>query len=173
MKRTELLQLLKIKNSDLNRLLSAIDKSLFDTQEIPDEIAQLLLDKTNKKVSGGELTPEQQTIQELDSGDRAYIDSFSLLREQSIQRGVSAGVFNGAEAIRAYMAAEAQSVEELTYHLNSARARAMSNIYDIPMNELLGEFGISPITQTMGRIAGSIPKPVKPLLPSSYLSNRS
>lgn len=178
MKRSEVLQLLNLKNADLNRLLSIIDKSLFDAQEIPDELVEQLLKKkegtaSNKGVGGGELTTEQQTIQELDSGDRAYRDSFSLLRQQSIQRAVSAGVLTGVETLRAYVAAEAQSFEELSRHLNSARTEAMVEIYANPMDELLGEFGISPITKTMGRIACSIPQPVKPCLPSSYLNRRN
>lgn len=178
MKRSEVLQLLNLKNADLNRLLSVIDKSLFDAQEIPDELVEQLLKKkegtaSNKGVGGGELTTEQQTIQELDSGDRAYRDSFTLLRQQSIQRAVSAGVLTGAETLRAYVAAEAQSFEELSMHLNSARAKAMFEIYDNPMDQLLGEFGISPVTATMGRIAGSIPQPVKPCLPNSYLNRRN
>ena len=179
MNRKEVLQLLNINNPQLNRLLTEIDRSLYDVQEIPDNIVQEILDAKEKsaqpkaQVKGGEITAEQETIQSLEAGDRAYGDVFSILRNQGIQRGATAGVLSGQDSIRAYIAGEAQSIQEIGNHLIQARARVLSEVYENHLEECLGELGITPVTKTMGEIASSIPKPVKPCLPSSYLNKKN
>lgn len=177
MKRQEVLQLFNLTNPALDEVLSKYNKKLYQAQEIPDDIVEQMLIAKEKaaqpkqQVKGGEMTPEQETIQNLQSGDRAYSDVFTVLRNQGIQRGATAGVLTGTETLRAYVAGEAQALEEMGQRLIEARRQAMGEIYDNPLDEALGELGIRPVAKTMGAIASSIPKPVKPCLPSSYLSS--
>jgi len=179
MKRAEVLQLINVTNPQLDKMLSAIDKTLYGVNEIPDEIVEQLLSAKEKaaqnanrqQVKGGDLTPEQETISNLSSGDRAHRDIFSVLRSQGIQRGATAGVLTGTETLRAYVAGEAQSLEELGQRLIESRMQAMREIYESPLDQALGELGLRPVEKTMAVIAGSIPQPVKPCLPSSYLSS--
>lgn len=179
MKRSEVLQLFNLTNPALDELLAKHDKKLYGAQEIPDDIVEVMLLAKEKsaqpkqQVSGGAMTPEQETIQNLQSGDRAYFDVFSVLRNQGIQRGATAGVLTGTETLRAYVAGETQALAEIGQRLIEARKQAMGEIYDNPLDQALGELGVRPVAQTMGAIASSIPKPVKPCLPSSYLSSKS
>ena len=182
MKRSEVLQLFNLTNPALDELLARHDKKLYGAQEIPDDVVEMMLLAKEKsaqpkqqasQVSGGAMTPEQETIANLQSGDRAYRDIFSVLRNQGIQRGVTAGVLTGTETLRAYAAGEAQALEEIGQRLIEARRQAMGEIYDNPLDQVLGELGVNPVAKTMGAIASSIPKLVKPCLPSSYLSSKS
>lgn len=179
MKRSEILQLFNLTNPALDELLAKHDKKLYGAQEIPDDIVEKMLvakekaSQPKQQVPGGAMTPEQETIQNLQSGDRAYSDVFSVLRSQGIQRGATAGVLTGTETLRAYVAGEAQALEEIGQRLIAARTQAMGEIYDDPLDQALGELGVRPVAKTMGVIASSIPKPVKPCLPSSYLSSKS